>query len=171
MNTQKVFGLWLICLSQMLFTAPAAATDKGAAAVRPRTTDGFKQCVDANQSPIFPGNKLVNLCLDRHEAEMEPTHLEASGAYVKVDAQTQFALRVRNAHSSMMITRFLVILKHDKADRPQVLPVGPVSLLPGEVTTMRLGGLDHVPEVIATAGAPDFKFSVESVRGLELKLR
>lgn len=160
------------CAMAVHAAAPGTASVKTQATPKlDRSTDGFKQCVDANQSPIFPGTKLVNLCLDRLEAEMEPANLEASGAYVKVENQTGFALRVRNASSTMMVTRFLVILKHDKADKPQVMPVGPVSLLPGEVTTMRLSGLEYVPETIASGGSPDFKFSVDSLRGLELKLR
>jgi hypothetical protein len=137
-----------------------------------KSTLAFTKCYSDNESPIFPGNKLVALCLDRHEMALEPELVEATGAYAKADKDgTVFAVRIRNLAKDTLITRFVVILKNDKAESPQYFPVGPISLVPGEATTLQLSGLQYVPPEIKQQEPADFKFAVAELKGLEIKLR
>jgi hypothetical protein len=151
---------------------PLSKSTKPAAGV-PQTTEAFKKCFDDNYSPIFPGNTLVLLCLDRHEKPVPERDLEASGAYFKDEksGETFFVVKLKNMSSDTMLTRLVVMLRHSNAREAQALPVGPMSLLPGQETAARLAGLTYVPREIKTSGPPDFQFSIQKLAGLTLKLR
>lgn len=153
-------------------TSPIAPAPGQISLPEPHSTLAFTDCVKANESPIFPGNKLVTLCLDRHEIALEASKLEATGAYVRGENDTTlFAVRVKNTAEKTLVTRFEVVLKHNLAETAQYFSVGPLSLLPGETTTVQLPGLSYVPTSLKQSVPADFKFAVLKLRGLYLRLQ
>jgi hypothetical protein len=153
-------------------TPPKSVSQARISLPEPHSTLAFTECVKANESPIFPGNKLVTLCLDRHELALEANKLEATGAYVRGENDTTvFAVRVKNLADNTLISRFEVVLKHDAAEAAQYFSVGPLALLPSETTTIQLPGLLYVPPSLKQSVPADFKFAILKLRGLHLRLQ
>lgn len=135
-------------------------------------TEAFKKCVDDNQSPIFPANKLVNLCLERHTKSFDSKLIDASGAYVKSEKQgIIFAVRIKNNDTKNLITSFNLTLNHRKAPQAQQFRVGPISLLPGEETTLQFSNLNYEPDNLSKETSADFSFAIDDAKGIELRLK
>ena len=84
-------------------------------------------------------------------------------------ANAIFLLRMQNTSPDMIMTGYSVILKHQKAEQPQVFTFSPVSILPGSVVDVPLGGLAFVPDA-ADLASDQFQFGVDGVSGVTLSL-
>ena len=139
---------------------PAAAQD----------TVTFNKCVTENTSVLLQQRDLVLLCLREHTTEIDRTVMEARGQYVARENDVVFLLELGNTTDEMLVTSYAVILKHEKAEQPQIFNLNPVSILPGRATTVPLGPLTYVPEGEDLTGGK-FEFGVDQVRGLKIVLK
>lgn len=147
-------------LGAMLMAGPALATD----------TVSFNDCMENNESVLLQQRDLVLLCLGKHSVEIDRQVMNARGQYQTRDNGIVFLLQIGNTSETMMVTSYAVILKHEKADQPQLFNLTPVSILPGRAATVPLGPLNFIPEgEDLTSGK--FEFGVDQVRGLEVVLR
>ena len=153
-------------LAGVVISGPALAQD--APAPSGKLAD-FNSCVEANASLLIPQADLLQLCLGRHAAPMDRALISAQGSYRQTDNGLIFLLRMQNTSPDTIMTGYSVILKHQKAEQPQVFTFSPVSILPGRVIDVPLGGLAYVPE--ATELESDkFQFGVDGVSGVKLEL-
>ena len=93
----------------------------------------------------------------------------AKDELVSAKARSQRLLRMQNTSPDMIMTGYSVILKHQKAEQPQVFTFSPVSILPGSVIDVPLGGLAFVPDA-ADLASDQFQFGVDGVSGVALSL-
>ena len=147
-------------LAASLTISPAQAQD----------TVAFNKCMTENTSVLLQQRDLVLLCLREHTSEIDRTVMEARGQYQARENGVVFLLELGNTSEEMLVTSYAVILKHEKADQPQIFNLNPVSILPGRATTVPLGPLTYVPEgEDLTSGK--FEFGVDQVRGLKVVLK
>ena len=153
-------------LTGLYLAGPAMAQD--ASAPSGKLAD-FNSCVEANASLLVPQADLIQLCLGKHAAPMDRALVGAQGSYRQTDNGLIFLLRMQNNSPDTIMTEYSVILKHQKAEQPQVFTFSPVSILPGRIIDVPLGGLAYVPE--ATELESDkFQFGVDGVSGVTLEL-
>ena len=88
----------------------------------------FNNCVETNASVLIPQGDLVQLCLTQHAAPMDRALVNAQGSYRQTENGMIFLLRMRNTSPDMIMTGYSVILKHQKAEQPQVFTFSPVSI-------------------------------------------
>ena len=129
----------------------------------------FNNCVETNASVLIPQGDLVQLCLTQHAAPMDRALVNAQGSYRQTENGMIFLLRMQNTSPDMIMTGYSVILKHQKAEQPQVFTFSPVSILPGSVVDVPLGGLAFVPDA-ADLASDQFQFGVDGVSGITLSL-
>ena len=129
----------------------------------------FNNCVETNASVLIPQGDLVQLCLTQHAAPMDRALVNAQGSYRQTENGMIFLLRMQNTSPDMIMTGYSVILKHQKAEQPQVFTFSPVSILPGGVVDVPLGGLAFVPDA-ADLASDQFQFGVDGVSGVTLSL-
>ena len=129
----------------------------------------FNSCVETNASVLIPQGDLVQLCLTQHAAPMDRALVNAQGSYRQTENGMIFLLRMQNTSPDMIMTGYSVILKHQKAEQPQVFTFSPVSILPGSVVDVPLGGLAFVPDA-ADLASDQFQFGVDGVSGVTLSL-
>ena len=129
----------------------------------------FNGCVETNASVLIPQADLIQLCLTRHAAPMDRTLVNAQGSYRQTENGMIFLLRMQNTSPDTIMTGYSVILKHQKAEQPQVFTFSPVSILPGSVVDVPLGGLAFVPDA-ADLASDQFQFGVDGVSGVTLAL-
>ncbi len=128
----------------------------------------FNNCVETNASVLIPQGDLVQLCLTQHAAPMDRALVNAQGSYRQTENGMIFLLRMQNTSPDMIMTGYSVILKHQKAEQPQVFTFSPVSILPGGVVDVPLGGLAF-PDA-ADLASDQFQFGVDGVSGVALSL-
>ena len=131
--------------------------------------EDFNSCVETNTSLLIPQGDLVQLCLNQHAAPMDRAMVSAQGSYRQTDNGLIFLLRMQNTSPDTIMTGYSVILKHQKAEQPQVFTFTPVSILPGAVVDVPLGGLAYVPDA-ADLASDQFQFGVDGVSGVTLSL-
>jgi len=131
--------------------------------------ESFNSCVEANASVLIQQGDLVQLCLSKHAAPMAREQVSAQGSYRQTDNGLIFLLRMQNTSPDTIMTGYSVILKHQKAEQPQVFTFTPVSILPGAVVDVPLGGLAYVPNENELA-SDQFQFGVDGVSGVKLAL-
>ena len=129
----------------------------------------FNNCVETNASVLIPQGDLVQLCLTQHASPMDRALVNAQGSYRQTENGMIFLLRMQNTSPDMIMTGYSVILKHQKAEQPQVFTFSPVSILPGGVVDVPLGGLAFVPDA-ADLASDQFQFGVDGVSGVALSL-
>ena len=129
----------------------------------------FNNCVETNASVLIPQGDLVQLCLTQHAAPMDRALVNAQGSYRQTENGMIFLLRMQNTSPDTIMTGYSVILKHQKAEQPQVFTFSPVSILPGAVIDVPLGGLTYVPNENELA-SDQFQFGVDGVSGVTLAL-
>ena len=129
----------------------------------------FNNCVETNASVLIPQGDLVQLCLTQHAAPMDRALVNAQGSYRQTENGMIFLLRMQNTSPDTIMTGYSVILKHQKAEQPQVFTFSPVSILPGSVVDVPLGGLAFVPDA-ADLASDQFQFGVDGVSGVTLSL-
>lgn len=133
-------------------------------------TVSFNACMKDNESVLLQQRDLVLLCLGQHSVEVDRTTMEARGQYQARENGVVFLLEMGNTTPDMLVTSYAVIVKHEKAEQPQIFNLTPVSILPGRSVTVPLGPLTYVPEgEDLTSGK--FEFGVDQVRGLKVNLK
>ena len=145
-----------------------ASVAQGAPAKSGKLAD-FNNCVETNASVLIPQGDLVQLCLTQHAAPMDRALVNAQGSYRQTENGMIFLLRMQNTSPDMIMTGYSAILKHQKAEQPQVFTFSPVSILPGSVVDVPLGGLAFVPDA-ADLASDQFQFGVDGVSGVTLSL-
>lgn len=153
-------------LAGTVIASPALAQDAPAPS---GTIDGFNSCVEANASLLIQQGDLIQICLNQHAAPMDRALVGAQGSYRQTENGLIFLLRMQNNSPDTIMTGYSVILKHQKADQPQVFNFSPVSILPGAVVDVPLGGLAYVPEE-GERQNDQFQFGVDGVSGVTLAL-
>ena len=153
-------------LASAVITAPALAQDAPAPS---GTIEGFNSCVEANASLLIQQGDLIQICLNQHATPMDRALVSAQGSYRQTDNGLIFLLRMQNTSPDTIMTSYSVILKHQKADQPQVFTFTPVSILPGALVDVPLGGLAYVPEE-GERQNDQFQFGVDGVSGVTLAL-
>ena len=133
------------------------------------TLEAFNSCVEANASLLIQQGDLIRICLNQHAAPMDRTLVSSQGSYRQTDNGLIFLLRMQNTSPDTIMTGYSVILKHQKAEQPQVFTFSPVSILPGAVVDVPLGGLTYVPNENELA-SDQFQFGVDGVSGVTLAL-
>ena len=131
--------------------------------------EDFNSCVETNASVLIPQGDLIQLCLTQHAAPMDRELVNAQGSYRQTENGMIFLLRMQNTSPDTIMTGYSVILKHQKAEQPQVFTFSPVSILPGSVVDVPLGGLAFVPDA-ADLASDQFQFGVDGVSGVTLSL-
>ena len=131
--------------------------------------EDFNSCVETNASVLIPQGDLIQLCLTQHAAPMDRELVNAQGSYRQTENGMIFLLRMQNTSPDTIMTGYSVILKHQKAEQPQVFSFSPVSILPGAVVDVPLGGLAFVPDA-ADLASDQFQFGVDGVSGVTLSL-
>ena len=132
-------------------TLAGAAVAQDATAKSGKLED-FNSCVETNASVLIPQGDLIQLCLTRHAAPMNRELVNAQGSYRQTENGMIFLLRMQNTSPDTIMTGYSVILKHQKAEQPQVFTFSPVSILPGSVVDVPLGGLAFVPDAADQIG-------------------
>ena len=139
------------------------------AAVKSGKLADFNNCVETNASVLIPQGDLIQLCLRQHAAPMDRKLVNAQGSYRQTENGMIFLLRMQNTSPDTIMTGYSVILKHQKAEQPQVFTFSPVSILPGSVVDVPLGSLAFVPDE-ADLASDQFQFGVDGVSGVTLSL-
>ena len=150
-------------------TALAGAAVAQDASAKSGKLEDFNSCVETNASVLIPQGDLIQLCLTRHAAPMKRELVNAQGSYRQTENGMIFLLRMQNTSPDTIMTGYSVILKHQKAEQPQVFTFSPVSILPGGVVDVPLGGLAFVPDA-ADLASDQFQFGVDGVSGVALSL-
>ena len=133
------------------------------------TINGFNKCVEANASVLIQQADLVQICLTRHAAPIDRAVVNAQGSYRQTENGMIFLLRMQNTSPDSIMTGYSVILKHQKAEQPQVFTFSPVSILPGAIVDVPLTGLAYVPQADELESS-QFQFGVDGVSGVTLAL-
>ena len=155
----------IFLMGAVVFAAAQPATQAVA-----QDTVTFNKCMTENTSVLLQQRDLVLLCLREHTSEIDRTSMEARGQYQARENGVVFLLELGNTTEEMLVTSYAVILKHEKAEQPQIFNLNPVSILPGRAVTVPLGPLNYVPEgEDLTSGK--FEFGVDQVRGLKVVLK
>ena len=84
------------------------------------TIAGFNDCVEANASLLIQQGDLIQICLNRHAAPIDRAVVNAQGSYRQTENGVIFLLRMQNTSPDAIMTGYSVILKHQKAEQPQV---------------------------------------------------
>ena len=153
-------------LAGLVLSGPALA--QSAPAPSGKLSD-FNSCIEANTSLLIPQADLLQLCLGQHAAPMDRALVSAQGSYRQTENGLIFLLRMQNTSPDTIMTGYSVILKHQKAEQPQVFTFSPVSILPGRIIDVPLGGLAYVPET-GELESDQFQFGVDGVSGVMLEL-
>ena len=157
------------CGALLTGTALAGAAVAQDATAKSGKLEDFNSCVETNASVLIPQGDLIQLCLTRHAAPMSRELVNAQGSYRQTENGMIFLLRMQNTSPDTIMTGYSVILKHQKAEQPQVFTFSPVSILPGSVVDVPLGGLAFVPDA-ADLASDQFQFGVDGVSGVTLSL-
>jgi len=131
------------------------------------TIEGFNGCVEANASLLIQQGDLIQICLNRHAAPIDRAVVNAQGSYRQTENGLIFLLRMQNTSPDAIMTGYSVILKHQKAEQPQVFSFSPVSILPGAIVDVPLTGLAYVPQADELESS-QFQFGVDGVSGVKL---
>ena len=131
------------------------------------TIAGFNDCVEANASLLIQQGDLIQICLNRHAAPIDRAVVNAQGSYRQTENGVIFLLRMQNTSPDAIMTGYSVILKHQKAEQPQVFTFSPVSILPGAIVDVPLSGLAYVPQDDERESS-QFQFGVDGVSGVTL---
>jgi len=150
-------------------TAVAGTAVAQEATTKSGKLEDFNSCVETNASVLIPQGDLIQLCLTQHAAPMDRELVNAQGSYRQTENGMIFLLRMQNTSPDTIMTGYSVILKHQKAEQPQVFSFSPVSILPGAVVDVPLGGLAFVPDA-ADLASDQFQFGVDGVSGVTLSL-
>ena len=129
------------------------------------TIAGFNDCVEANASLLIQQGDQI--CLNRHAAPIDRAVVNAQGSYRQTENGVIFLLRMQNTSPDAIMTGYSVILKHQKAEQPQVFTFSPVSILPGAIVDVPLSGLAYVPQDDERE-SNQFQFGVDGVSGVTL---
>ena len=157
------------CSALLTGTALAGAAVAQDATAKSGKLEDFNSCVETNASVLIPQGDLIQLCPTRHAAPMNRELVNAQGSYRQTENGMIFLLRMQNTSPDTIMTGYSVILKHQKAEQPQVFTFSPVSILPGSVVDVPLGGLAFVPDA-ADLASDQFQFGVDGVSGVTLSL-
>lgn len=143
-------------------TSQEAATPSGKIAE-------FNSCIENNASALVPQADLIRLCVNTHSKPLDRGIVRSEGSYRQTENGLIFVLRMQNSSPDTILTGYSVILKHQKAEQPQVFTFSPVSILPGRIIDVPLGGLAYVPEA-SELESDKFQFGVDGVSGVTLEL-
>lgn len=161
-------------LTMILVAGGATAQEAGSASATETGPSGliadFNDCFENNASALVPQADLIRLCVSAHAKSMDRGVVRSEGAYRQTENGLIFVLRMQNSSPDTIITGYSVILKHQEAEQPQIFNLTPVSILPGAIVDVPLGGLTYVPAA-DDIGADRFQFGVDGVRGITLALK